>query len=162
MKNSIKPLKEFPLAVQLDIISMMQKNSAFERKETMLSFMLPIEVVSEANRHEVWQVKSQRVKGQRIAVAQSVGEILKDRGKPHTVSLCRLAARKLDAAENLPMSFKAVKDELCSILGFDDRDESVRWNYSQEKPADKIYGIMILIDWNKPKCCPTCGQVIPS
>jgi hypothetical protein len=65
---------------------------------------------------------------------------------PCTIKLTRIAPRFLDWDDNLPMSFKSVKDGICDWLGVDDRDrEAVKWSYDQKKP-DKPKGFGCLIE----------------
>lgn len=67
---------------------------------------------------------------------------------PCTIKLTRIAPRTLDPDENLPMSFKSVKDGICDWLGVDDGVKSrdlVKWSYHQQKP-DKPRGFGCLIE----------------
>lgn len=65
---------------------------------------------------------------------------------PCAIKLTRIAPRFLDWDDNLPMSFKSVKDGICDWLGVDDRDRDiVKWQYDQQKP-DKPRGFGLLIE----------------
>lgn len=50
---------------------------------------------------------------------------------PVVVTLTRVSSRKLDAHENLPMSFKHVADEIARYLGTKDHDPRITWRYAQ-------------------------------
>lgn len=111
------------------------------------AFTLPLRVVSEANAHEHWRVRQKRAKAQRHAVAWAwVAAGLPEGRKPVTVRLVRLAPRTLDS-DNLAGAFKAVRDEVAYLCGFDDRDPSVRWEYVQERA--KEYGVRCEITWSE-------------
>lgn len=105
------------------------------------SFTLPLRVVSEANQREHWASRAKRVKCQRqaIAFAWYAANLPRNR-KPEKVILTRLAPRRLDSDGNVA-GFKACRDEVAALCGFDDRDESVSWLYAQE-PA-KGYGVRV-------------------
>lgn len=108
-------------------------------------FYLPLRVVSEANQRQHWATKAKRAKSQRHALAWAwLAAGLPCERKPVTVTLTRLAPRSLDS-DNLAGGFKAVRDEIASLCGFDDRDESVRWVYAQEKA--KTYGVRCEVTW---------------
>lgn len=79
----------------------------------------PIKVVSEANRRDHHFVKSKRVASQRLAVRCFWLDELGPKFRatlPVIVTLTRHAGRTLDTGDNLPGSFKAVRDELAALL----------------------------------------------
>lgn len=109
------------------------------------SLTLPLRLVSEANVRHHWAARAKRVKSQRqtVAYAWLVAQMPRDR-KPANVLLTRYAPRKLDT-DNLAGACKAVRDEIALLCGFDDRDESVRWQYAQERA--KGYAVRCEIEW---------------
>lgn len=128
------------------------------------SVELELKTVSEANAREFWRARAERRAGQRAAVRKVLDEDF-GRAKPAldlveklasgqtvarlgqlTVELTRIAPGELDADENLPMSFKAIKDEIADWLGLrTDRDKRVRWSFRQERSARGVYKIRIEI-----------------
>lgn len=114
-----------------------------------LSFILPIEVISEANRRGHWSKHSARAREQRKTVALICGRDLRDRAKPSVITLTSIRKRFLDS-DNLCSGFKACRDQLANELGFNDRDESVEWKYAQRKPMkDEQLGTEVVIEWTK-------------
>lgn len=71
---------------------------------------------------------------------------------PCLITMTRIAPRKLDAKENLPMSFKWFSDGLADYLkpglaaGRADDDERMQWKFEQEKGEPKQYAIRIKIE----------------
>lgn len=107
--------------------------------------VIPVRTVSEANAHQHWRVRQRRAKLQRRQVWLHLFPLLRGRGKPVRVRLTRLSPRKLDS-DNLAGAFKHVRDEIAGILGFDDRDDAVTWEYGQDRPAGAP-GSMVEVFW---------------
>lgn len=109
------------------------------------TFTMPLRVVSEANAREHWATKARRVKRQRafIALVWAAQGHPRNR-KPVSVTLTRLAPRTLDS-DNLAGAFKAVRDEVALLCGFDDADPACTWLYGQERA--KEYGVRCEIKW---------------
>lgn len=108
-------------------------------------FTLPLRVVSEANAHEHWRVRQRRAKAQRRATCLAwLAAGLPLKRKPVEVRLTRLAPRKLDS-DNAVGALKHVRDAVAECCGFDDREESVRWLYAQERA--KEYGVRVEVDF---------------
>ncbi len=63
---------------------------------------------------------------------------------PCIVTLTRLGGQALDQEDNLNIAFKGCRDELAAILGVNDRDPRVRWQYRHE-PGGAV-GIRIEIE----------------
>ena len=120
--------------------------STLGQPPTTLCFQIPLEVISEANRRDHWRVKAARAKRQRSVIALHCRS-LTGKPKPAEVMLTRLAPRKLDD-DNLSSAFKAVRDEVAKLMGFDDRNEMVTWRYGQRKP-DCFEGIEIIVTWSR-------------
>jgi len=107
----------------------------------LISFTLPIHVVSEANTFEHWTKAHKRHKEQKRAVNFMMGDLALYRDIPLTIKLIRISPRKLDYQENLPMAFKYIVDAIANILipgkkaGRADDSKLLKWEYGQEKGA---------------------------
>lgn len=107
----------------------------------LISFTLPIHVVSEANTFEHWTKGYRRHREQKRVVAFMMRDLALYRDMPLTIKLIRISPRKLDYQENLPMAFKYIVDAIANILnpgkqaGRADDSDLFRWEYSQEKGA---------------------------
>jgi hypothetical protein len=116
-----------------------------------MKFKLPIKTVSEANKHEHWRKSHKRHVLQKQAVKMLLtGKITPD-DLPCTVKLTRIAPRRLDPHENLPMSQKHVLDAICELLvpnkaiGQADSDNRIQVKYEQMKGIPKEYAIEVEI-----------------
>lgn len=105
--------------------------------------------------------KSDRVKRQRAAVR----DVLRSRqASPpmlqlvHTgmatpnrirVTLTRIAPAELDD-DNLRPALKAVRDEVATWIGVDDRHGAVAWSYEQERGAAHVYRVRIRVEDDGP------------
>lgn len=128
------------------------------------SAFIPLPIISEANTREHWRAKAERVAKQREKTAFYLRSELAGNPKPCSIELYRQSPRKLDD-DNLANAFKHVRDEIAAILGFDDRDESVKWIYRQGRhlfPLESVSGFGIKITWPEPVAhCPHCHQALP-
>jgi hypothetical protein len=98
----------------------------------MISLLVPLQLVSEANQAEHWTRRARRRKAQRMMVCLALRALHVVVPKPPlVVSLCRLSPRQLDT-DNLSSAFKSVRDEIALWLGVDDRSASVQYRYSQD------------------------------
>lgn len=128
----------------------------------MIQLYLPLKTVSEANSNEHWTIKRKRHRSQQFFVRALFNNQARVVQPPCEITLTRVAARLLDAEENLPMAFKWIKDEIGACLfpekvvcyinkngkqtknkGHADSDPMIKWKYAQEK--GKIMGIRIEI-----------------
>lgn len=108
-------------------------------------FNMPLRVVSEANQREHWATKAKRVKRQRAALlVYWRADGLPEGRKPVKVRLTRWAPRALDS-DNLAGAFKAVRDEIAALCGFDDRAADVEWVYRQEPSRE--YRVSVEVEW---------------
>lgn len=128
----------------------------------LVTFVLDIKTVSEANKHEHWRARQRRAKGQRFAAASRLMLSLGNmnplcRGSyfghhPEgrvEVSIKRIAPRELDG-DNLQTSQKHVRDGLADALGVNDRDKRITWVYGQGKGAPKAYGVLVNVLFEHP------------
>lgn len=110
------------------------------------SFVLtaPIRTVSEANQRNAWGTRK-RASSQR----QTLGMILRTHtfkpgslATPLALRFVRIAPRRLDS-DNLARAMKALRDELCRWLGYDDGDERLTFTYDQERGRPKVYAVRL-------------------
>lgn len=101
-----------------------------------LSAVLPVLVVSEANRRGHWAKKARRAAAQRLAVRAALASTAFPPAARYWVTLTRLYARGRGMDDdNLAGAFKAVRDELAARVRLDDGDPRFVWSYGQEKAA---------------------------
>jgi hypothetical protein len=111
---------------------------------------IPIKTVSEANSSEHWTKRSKRHSMQKLAVLSFLRADSPQIKLPCTITLTRIAPRKFDSSDNLPASFKYIKDAVAEYIhpgkapGRADDDERITWQYSQEKGAVREYAIRIV------------------
>lgn len=122
---------------------------------------IPIKTVSEANSSEHWTTKSKRHKIQQFLMRQVFKRERSEIPLPCVVRFTRLSPKLLDD-DNLRMAMKWLRDELSDcitdnkryyinkkgraqrIMGRNDSDPRIRWEYAQQ--ACKVAGIRIEID----------------
>jgi hypothetical protein len=116
-------------------------------KNAVVTLRLPIRTVSEANCFEHWTKKHARHKAQKQAVALALNPQRSRIKLPCHIKITRVAPRKLDQHDNLPMSVKYILDTCCAIITGDfrpgraDDDERITVSYEQEKNSD--YSVII-------------------
>ncbi|MFA7192412.1 MAG: hypothetical protein WC089_03895 [Candidatus Paceibacterota bacterium] len=128
----------------------------------MITWEFPLKTTSEANSREHWHKAAVRHSQQQFFVRHAFKAEIRPIPIPCEITLTRISPRKLDVDENLPMSFKFIKDEIGAQLfpekvvvyknkrgkyvqnkGHADSDPRVTWKYAQEK--GDIQGIRIEI-----------------
>jgi len=117
----------------------------------MFSVTIPMRTVSEANMTgEHWAKKSKRHKEQRkLIIFIFKPQMPLPISLPIKITLTRIAPRKLDVGDNLPMSMKTIRDQLAEILtgvdkaGRGDGDERLQFEYKQEKGRPREYSVKI-------------------
>jgi hypothetical protein len=119
--------------------------------KTVWNWHLPIKTASEANCSEHWTKKARRHRLQKLKVK---AVLLQERpliAIPCSVVFVRIAPRQLDDDDNLPMSFKYIKDAIAEYLvpgkaiGRADDCKEIVWAYKQEKGGVREYAIRIEI-----------------
>lgn len=116
-----------------------------------MKWKLPIKTVNEANSREHWRQKAQRHNKQSHAIKFVLANHVDETCLPCTITLTRIAPRKLDQWDNLPMSFKWILDSLASLLvpnkaiGQADSDERIQVKYDQKRGGVGEYAIEIEI-----------------
>lgn len=108
--------------------------------------------MSESNCSEHWTKKSKRHSYQQFFVRSLFNREKKPIPLPCLITLTRISQRFLDEEDNLPISFKWIKDEIGACMfpekvvvykmksgayaknkGHTDSDSRIKWKYAQEK-----------------------------
>ncbi len=116
-----------------------------------MKIKLPIKVTNEANSREHWHKKALRHSRQKDAIRFSLCSKISDTLLPCTIKLTRIAPRKMDIWDNIPMGFKFILDAICELLipgkaiGQADNDSRIRVEYDQKKGEKGEYAIEIEI-----------------
>jgi hypothetical protein len=112
----------------------------------MISVLIPIHTVSEANTRGHWASRARRARKQREAARVMVRAALAGRATldPQTVQLTRIAPRILDS-DNLVSALKAVRDGVADAIGLDDGDPRLVWAYDQRKGKPGEYAVSVEI-----------------
>ena len=112
-----------------------------------LALYLPIRTESELNCREHHRAIGARRKAQRYELRTELRALcgVFKIEFPCSITFTRVSPVALDAGDNLPAAFKALRDELASIIGVDDGDAGYRWNYAQRVAAGNAYGVLIEI-----------------
>lgn len=92
--------------------------------------VIPLRIVSAANRREHWAAKARRVKTERSA-AMAVPK--PDPAERYTITLTRIAPRMIKDCDNLASGFKGLRDGIADRIGIDDGDPRLTWIYRQKK-----------------------------
>lgn len=120
-------------------------------KKTFLTGLIPLKVISAANKREHWAIKHKRDRLQKNTVAMYLNSYKDLITLPCVVKLTRVAPRKLDG-DNLQYAFKGIRDAVCSIIkpglaaGRADDDERIQIEYMQHSDGPKVYGFKITIE----------------
>lgn len=108
-----------------------------------LEVLLPIKLVSESNQHEHWSKKHERNVEQQAELwkywRELVGSI--KLAPPLVIKLTRIGVNKLDDG-NCAIAAKNVQDAIARILGMDDGDKLLKWEYDQIY-GEKEYGMKV-------------------
>jgi len=116
-------------------------------------FTMPLRTISEANDRAHWRARHERHRDQRLHTSMWMRKMLhRDHVKlslPAVVTLTRIAHRKLDDGDNLPMSLKHVRDEIAAQLGVDDANPLITYQYKQEKCLRGKYGVRVNFEVKK-------------
>ncbi len=113
---------------------------------------IPIKTVSESNTVEHWVKKSNRHKTQKLMVKWAFRQNNVKVNLPCTITMIRIAPRKLDEHDNLRVSMKWIADEVASLITGDlrpgraDDCKEITWKYDQRKGKVKEYAVEILIE----------------
>lgn len=110
---------------------------------------LPVITVSEANNFDYWTKKNDRHKLQKRVVAAFIKPVKDKIILPCEIRLTRIAPRKLDRWDNLPMSVKYILDAICAHITGDFRpgraDDNAGIIVSYDQRTSPEYGVIIEI-----------------
>ena len=109
-----------------------------------VSVWLPIRIHSEANRREHYHAVARRKRSQQLMVSMGLMTLQKQvRAWPAwRVTLHRRGKRMLDD-DNLQGGFKAVRDAVARVIGVDDADKRIKFDYSQDTGKEYLVRIGI-------------------
>jgi HrpA-like RNA helicase len=112
-----------------------------------LVLTLPVRTVSEANNFEHWTKKHKRHTMQRQAVTLLLKPHRDKIKLPCHIKLTRVAPRKLDRWDNLPISMKYILDACCAIITGDYRpgraDDDERITVSYDQQTNSNYSVIL-------------------
>ena len=116
----------------------------------MICFAVPIDPRGGLNAREHWRQRDRRVRGERNAVAAYAPlpwqwRELRKEAERFNVTLTRVAPRKLDD-DNWVGRAKGVRDEVARLLGIDDGDERLTWQYRQERGKPREKSVLVLVE----------------
>ena len=121
--------------------------------KTIATWQLPIKTASESNLKEHWSKSSKRHAVQKGWVKWAFNKDKPELGNTlvYHVILTRIAPRKLNLHDNLPMSLKWVVDSIAEeitgdyVPGRADDGDSITWEYRQDKGKPHEYAVRIEI-----------------
>jgi hypothetical protein len=128
---------------------------------------IPLKLSRGLNAREHHMARVRRVQMERAAVRATWGLGLRGWVVELTWGYCLVATltrlygkgcRDYDD-DNLRGALKAVRDEVAAMLGVDDRDSRVRWEYRQRRSDDGRHWVGLEVRPLAPGQCPTCGHV---
>jgi hypothetical protein len=90
-----------------------------------ITLPLPCRVVSEPNERCHWSVRRRRFREQAEGLWGAW-----EASPPLRVTFIRIGKRRLDT-DNLAAAFKGLRDALAGLLGIDDGDDRIAWEYDQ-------------------------------
>lgn len=96
-----------------------------------------LKTVSEMNVREHWAIRNKRRAHQARLVRSALLVAGVRKGVPRRVHLTRVGRRPMDS-DNACISFKAIRDSVAEVLGFNDSHDV--WTYAQEAGP---YGVRI-------------------
>lgn len=112
-----------------------------------IQFRPACRVVSEANRHDGWAEAMRRRKAQQKAVRAAwltaPWGLHKGWQFPCVVTLTHHGP-KMDKHDNLSRAFKGIVDAVAGLLGIDDGDDRVTWEYRQTTDGEP--GVVVRVE----------------
>jgi hypothetical protein len=149
------PVCSFAGQKSIDLTDLCTEHSKKQAVPLLIAVKLPIKTVSEANTSEHWTISAKRHKTQKKQIAWWWISLEDKPSLPCSVKLTRIAPRMLDSEDNLPISFKWVKDYIADKLvpglkaGRADDSKDITWLYDQQKGMPKEYAVIIEIHQNR-------------
>lgn len=105
-----------------------------------------------ANQYEHFRARAARVKQEKGMLITLLRPQILNLLLPVSISLIRIAPRRLDDSDNLRMAFKSFKDCIASMFlpdlqpGRADDLPCFEWHYAQQKGDPHEYAVRILIE----------------
>lgn len=118
----------------------------------MIDEKIPYKLFNAANKHEHHFDRAARVKKEKAMLTFVLRPQILNLKLPVSITLIRIAPRRLDAEDNLPAAFKSVRDIIASLFlpdlkpGMADGLPCFQWKYAQQSGEVKEYAIRILIE----------------
>jgi hypothetical protein len=117
------------------------------RPNPQLVFTMPVRVDSHTNSWCGWKATWKKQKTQKnetfVAWNQATRGVCSCvLSLPCVVRLTRVGQKRLDD-DNLRESFKAVRDAIARIIGIDDGDERIKWEYEQVAVGKRVYQVRV-------------------
>lgn len=112
----------------------------------MITFTIPIRVISEANQREHWGARYERKQVQQEATRVCLIQAMHKRKIvfPCAVTLTRIGAKPLDT-DNLAGSFKHVQDAIAGYFQINDGNPTIKYEYAQEPNGKRDYSVRVEI-----------------
>lgn len=118
-----------------------------EVSQGLVEISLPLVTVSEANCFEFWKKKYARHQEQKRIVSMTLNPLRHYISLPCHIKFTRIAPKKLDQWDNLPMSVKYILDAVCAIITGDFRpgraDDDGRITVSYDQKTSSEYGVIV-------------------
>ena len=113
----------------------------------IISVLLPLKIISEANQRGHWSKSSSR----KALHRNTARSILQSHARPShegpiTIMLTRLGPGALDD-DNLASGFKSSRDGVADWLGIDDGDKRLTWRYAQRRGMAGQYAAEVTVEW---------------
>ncbi len=113
----------------------------------VLCVLLPLRIVSVLNEREHHMVRARRSRLHRTTARMLLRQAHRARPVlPVTVTLTRIAPRKLDG-DNNQAGLKACRDGVADWLEVNDNHPDVTWKYGQRTGKPKEYAAEVVVEW---------------
>jgi hypothetical protein len=120
----------------------------FDGASRRFEVWMPIRTTTGLNQREHWAVRSKRVKRERQATrwfwkTHDMHPLEGYKG-PMTIRLTRVSpSTRQPDLDNVVGGCKGIRDELAALMGRDDGDRTITWEYSSEKGE---WGVSVIIE----------------
>jgi hypothetical protein len=112
----------------------------------MMKVTIPVRTVNPLNRREHWSSRAKRAREARAETFYSLKANKAPYTLPCTITVTRIAPRKLDAHDGLPAALKGVVDGVADYLMVkSDADQRLSWKYAQRAGEPHEYAVEVEI-----------------
>lgn len=114
----------------------------------MITIIIPVKTISEANCSEHWTKKRKRYAEQKFITYINCNTQINSSILPCQITLTRIAPRTLDT-DNLPVSMKWIRDQIADLIvpglapGRADNEPKITWKYDQKKGKKGEYLVRV-------------------